>query len=109
MCRDKFAKVQARLVLDLARAALLKTQEMLQQMRKERVQHHKRTRAFRLRKELRLLKSILLADPDCPALGAGPAQSRETSAPRRRTPAPRRSKTRKARAPAPLEADPAAR
>ncbi len=69
MSRDKLAKVQAKLVLTIARATLAKSQEMLQWTRKDRAVEQKRTRAYRLHKELRLLKSILLADPACPLLG----------------------------------------
>ncbi len=75
--------------------------------RKVRSRDQKRTRAYRLHKELRLLKSMLLADPDCPAPVARPAHSGEASAPRRRTAASRRGKTRKV--PRFREADPAAR
>ncbi len=69
MSRDNLAKVRAKLALTYARATLLKTQEFLQMARKVRSQEQKQTRAYRLHKELRLLKSILLADPDCPVPG----------------------------------------
>ena len=107
MSRDNLAKVRAKLALAYARATLLKTQELLQMSRKDRSREQKRTRAYRLRKELRLLKSLLLADPDCPAPATGPAHSGEASAPRRRTAASRRGKTGKV--PPLREVDPAAR
>ena len=91
MSRDNLAKVRAKLALTYARATLLKAQELLQMLREERSHDHKRTRAYRLRKELRLLKSILLADPDCPVPGTRPAHCGEASAPRRRRGAARSS------------------
>jgi len=107
MSRDNLAKVRAKIALVYARATLLRTQDFLQMARKERSQDQKRTRAYRLRKELRLLKSILLADPDCPALATGAVHCGEASAPRRRTAAARRGKTREV---SPLrEADPVPR
>jgi hypothetical protein len=107
MSRDNLAKDRAKLVLTYARAkltyaraTLLRTQDLLQKARKLRSQEQKQTRAYRLSKELRLLKSLLLADPNCPVPAAGGADSGEASG-------PRRGKTLKV--PPPREADPAGR
>ena len=69
MSRDNLSKVRAKIALTYARATLLRTQDFLQMARKLRSQEQKQTRAYRLHKELRLLKSMLLADPDCPCAG----------------------------------------
>jgi hypothetical protein len=109
MSRDNLVKVRAKIALAYARATLLKAQDLLQMSRELRSQEQKRTRAYRLRKELRLLKSLLLADPDCPAPAARRAHSGEASAAGRRRGALRCGKTRKVRAHPVREADPALR
>jgi hypothetical protein len=70
---DDIAELRQKIACGLAHAALLKTRDMVRKLRKDRVKSRGRSRAERLIKELRVLKSLL------------EAEASSVRAPRRRT------------------------
>jgi len=59
---DDIAELRRKIAGTLAHAALLKTRDMVRKLRKDRVKSRGRSRAERLCKQFRVLKTLLLAD-----------------------------------------------